>query len=90
MTIETQIKKQISQYLSLKGIFHFPVLQGLGAAKGIPDRIAVKDGIFYGIEVKSPKGKLSENQEEFKRDLTTIGKGIYIEARCLEDVMKYL
>lgn len=62
------------------------MLQGLGAAKGIPDRMAVKDGRFYGIEVKTPKGRMSPYQQEFKRRLEEAG-GVYIEARALEDVM---
>lgn len=65
------------------------MLQGLGAAKGIPDRIAVKNGIFYGIEVKTPKGRMSEFQQSFRDRLTAAG-GVYIEARSLEDVMKVL
>jgi hypothetical protein len=86
MTPETQLKSQIKDYLDLKGIFHFPILQGLGAAKGIPDRIAVKDGVVYGIEVKAPKGRMSEHQQRFRDQLIAAG-GQYIEARCLEDVM---
>ena len=88
MTPETAIKNQIKDYLDLKGIFHFPVLQGLGAAKGVPDRIAVKDGIFYGIEVKTPKGRLSEHQKAF-RDRVVAAGGVYIEARSVEDVMAH-
>lgn len=89
MTEESQIKSQIKDYLDLKGYFHFPILQGLGAAKGIPDRIAVHNGIFYGIEVKAKRGFLSEHQIKFKNDLVAAG-GVYIEARSLEDVMKFL
>lgn len=86
MTEETQIKHQIRDYLDLKGIFHFPILQGLGAAKGIPDRIAVKDGRFYAIEVKARNGRLSPYQIEFRDRLEQAG-GVYLEARSLEDVM---
>ncbi len=89
MTEETQIKHQIKDYLDLKGIFHFPILQGLGAAKGIPDRIAVKDGKFYAIEVKAPNGRLSPHQQQFREQVWHAG-GIYIEARSVEDVMKHL
>lgn len=89
MTEETGIKHQIKDYLDLKGVFHFPILQGLGAAKGIPDRIAVKDGKFYAIEVKAKNGRLSTYQKLFKDRLTWAG-GIYIEARSINDVMKYI
>ena len=59
------------------------------SVKGIPDRIAVKDGRFYGIEVKAPTGRMSPYQTEFKTRLEEAG-GVYIEARSLEDVMKHL
>lgn len=89
MTPETAIKHQIKDYLDLKGIFHFPILQGLGAAKGIPDRIAIRDGKFIAIEVKTPKGRLSDHQRQFRDQVWAAG-GIYIEARSIEDVMKHL
>jgi len=89
LTPETQLKSQIKDYLDLRGVFHFPILQGLGAAKGIPDRIAVKDGRFIAIEVKAPNGRLSTYQELFRDRLTQAG-GVYIEARSLEDVMRIL
>ena len=63
------------------------MLQGLGAAKGIPDRIAVKNGVFDGVEVKAKNGRMSPYQQEFKDRLTAAG-GVYVEARSLEDVMK--
>ena len=63
-------------------------LAKLGAAKGIPDRIAVKDGRFYGIEVKAPRGRMSEFQASFRDELVAAG-GVYIEARSLDDVMAY-
>lgn len=88
MTPETALKHQIKDYLDLKGIFHFPILQGLGAAKGIPDRIAVKDGMIYAIEVKAPKGRMSPAQFEFCAKVRRAG-GVYVEARSLEDVMTH-
>jgi len=47
---EADIKNQVKDYLSLKGYFHFHILQGLGAFKGVPDRIAVKDGEVTGYQ----------------------------------------
>lgn len=88
MTKETQLKGQVKDYLRLKGIFNFPVLQGLGAEKGVPDRIAVKDGKFIALEIKAPKGVMSEYQLNFKQRLELAG-GIYLEVRKLEDVIEY-
>ena len=87
MTEETQIKSQIKDYLRIKNIFFWYNLQGIGAYKGIPDLIAVHKGKTYGIEVKTPKGKLSTWQQAFRLNLEENG-GVYVEARCLEDIIK--
>ncbi len=36
---ETHIKGQIKDYLAALSIFNFPLVQGLGAYKGVPDRV---------------------------------------------------
>jgi len=89
MTPETAIKKEIKQYLSLHQWFQFPILQGLGAYKGICDIISIKNGIVLFIEVKSKNGKLSQNQIEFGHNIKE-NFGHYIVARCFEDVEKYI
>jgi hypothetical protein len=88
MTPETALKPQIKDYPDLKGVFHFPIMQGLGAKPGLPDRVAVKDGHFMGIEIKAPNGRLSEHQKRFRDELVAAG-GTYVEARSLEDVMAF-
>ena len=87
---ETHIKQQIRDYLKIQGFFTFPIVQGLGAAKGIPDRMAFKNDRALLIEVKTFKGKLSPEQAEFKKSIEMeSGKHIrYILARSLEDVMQ--
>lgn len=87
ITPETAIKKEIKQYLSYKGWFHFHILQGLASHKGICDIIAIKNGVTLYIEVKTPKGKLSEYQEIFKADIERSG-GIYLVARSFDDVQE--
>jgi hypothetical protein len=47
------------------------------------------EGQFIGIEVKAPKGKQSENQKEFQRQLEAVG-GRYILAYSVDDVMNFL
>ena len=88
-TPETIIKKEITVYLKIKGWFVFPILQGMGAYKGISDLIACKDGIVLFIEVKTPKGKMSEHQYRFKYNMHHAGCH-YIIARCHEDVKEYI
>lgn len=88
MTPETQIKKQIKDYLSYKGYFHFPIMQGLGAQKGIPDMFAIKNGRVWAIEVKTSKGRQSQHQIMFQFNWESSG-GKYI-AGGLDEVMKLI
>jgi hypothetical protein len=88
ITPETILKRQCVSYLNWQHIFHFPIMQGFASVKGIPDRIAIKDGKFYGLEFKAGKGKLSEYQEKFKKEVEGAG-GIYIEVREVEDLQKH-
>jgi Holliday junction resolvase len=86
---ETDIKRQVKTWLTYMGYFNFHVLQGMGAFKGIPDRIAVKNGVVYFIEVKTPKGIQSEYQIEFQKNIEKAG-GRYMLVRSLEELIKGL
>lgn len=86
---ETDIKNQVKDYLSLKGYFHFHILQGLGAYKGIPDRIAIKDGRTIYLEIKKPNGTQSPEQIDFEKNIT-YQKGEYYLIKCLEDLIKVI
>lgn len=78
MTQENYQKKAIKEYLDALGVFHFYLLQGLGAYKGAPDMIACRKGEVFAIEVKDPiKGRQSDYQKEFQRDWEAHG-GNYI------------
>ena len=65
-TPENMIKKQVKDYLNVRGWYHFPILQQLGSYPGISDIIAIKNGRVLFIEVKSAKGVLSPAQKRFK------------------------
>lgn len=86
VTPETALKSQIRQYLALKGWYVFPILQGLGATKGISDLIALKEGICLFLEVKSPKGRQSDHQVRFQRRVEDAG-GRYRVIRSLDDLI---
>ena len=64
-------------------------MQGLGAHRGIADRIAIRKGMVLFIEIKSATGKLSEDQKRFKETIQLQG-GHYIVARSCDDIEKYL
>lgn len=86
LTPETLLKQDVRRYLSITGWFCFPVLQGLGAYKGITDFIAVKNGQVIFVECKSPKGKQSPYQQEFERQIKESG-GIYLLVKDVADLM---
>ena len=98
MSTEKATQKAIIDYLGYKNVFFYR--QNSGAMKterggfyrfgvtGAPDIIAVNKGIYYGIEVKDIKGKQSDGQKDFQKNLEKAG-GVYILARSLDDVTPY-
>jgi Holliday junction resolvase len=86
---ENDVKRQVKDYLSLKGWFHFYNLAGMGAYKGIPDIIAIKGGRVLFIECKRPArgSKQSPAQVQFQDNIEAQG-GEYVLVRCLEDLIK--
>ena len=94
---EKDTQAAIIQWLEIKHIFHYR--QNTGAFQnaqgnfyrfghpGASDIICVANGRYIAIEVKTPKGKLSEVQEHFRDNLRKAG-GYYVVARQLEDVIK--
>ena len=100
-TPEGEIQSAICDYLALKGYLfsrtnNTPVYDtGRGTfrklpkytRKGWPDICLIRQGTFYGIEVKTEKGKLSPEQADLGRDIVRNG-GEYIVARGIEDIQK--
>jgi len=89
MTPETAVKKSIRDYLKLSGWFTFSIMQGLGSYRGIADIYAIKNGNGLWIEVKAGKGKQSDYQIRFEKDIKDKG-GHYILAYQVEDIEKYV
>jgi Holliday junction resolvase-like predicted endonuclease len=84
---ESEIRRQVKDYLAAKGWFCFHVLQGLGAYKGITDLIAAKNSRIVFIELKTKTGKQSDYQKQFQSDLEAAG-GEYILCRGIDDLME--
>ena len=82
---ESDIRRQVRDYLRVKGWFVFHVLQGLGAYKGIPDLIAVRDGRVIFIELKTARGRQSDYQRKFQADLEAAG-GEYVLCRGVDEL----
>jgi hypothetical protein len=94
---EHEIQRQITDYLTLKGVFWYRNNTGamkVGKSyvrfgvKGAPDLIAVVRGHYFGIEVKKPGKSISEAQAAFCADIRRAG-GTYLVATCLEDVISW-
>ena len=92
---EREIQKQIVDYLKSKNIFHWCNnvgrkhnlqfgLKGSGDIMGI-----TSGGIFFSIECKDHKGKMSLDQILFEKKIND-NSGIYILARSLDDVTDIL
>ena len=86
---EGDVKVLCREYLRILGWFIFPILQGLGAYKGITDFIAVKDGRVLFIETKSPTGTQSHDQKMFQQGIE-MQKGEYWLIDCWEDILKMI
>ncbi len=92
MTPEGVIKALIMDWLNAQPGCYVRTVQlgGIGgrynSSKGIADIIGSWHGRALAIEVKTPKGKLSTEQDEFMTCWSQRGMGIAIVARCLEDV----
>jgi VRR-NUC domain len=96
---ESDIQKQILDYLALKRIFHYRNNSGAFVdsqkhfyrfgSLGSPDIICVIAGQYVGIEVKAPKGKQSDHQKEFQKKLEAAG-GRYVLAYSLDDLLDRL
>lgn len=84
-TPEGAVLSQVRDFLRLHGWKVVRIHQSLGSEKGIPDLVAIREGHHVWIEVKAPKGRLSEDQERWLQDLENHG-GHYIVARSVEDV----
>lgn len=95
MVTEAPIQKAIIDYLTLKRYFFWR--NNTGAMKtersfvrfgtpGAPDIFLIKNGFLWGIEVKAPKGRLSEHQTSFRDRMQEAG-GTYIVAHSLDEVI---
>lgn len=90
---ESEIQKQILDYLESKDIFCWRNNVGRKhnlqfGKKGSGDITGLlKNGKRLEIEVKDEKGKQSEEQKNFQQMIKN-NKGLYILARCLGDVIK--
>jgi len=82
---ESDIRKQIQDYLRWTGWTVLYHLQGLGSYRGMSDLQALKDGRAVFIEVKRPGGKQSDVQKKFQQTVEKAGFE-YVLAKSVDDV----
>lgn len=60
--------------------------RGKNPSAGIPDLLAIKNGKYVWIEVKTPKGKLSKSQEDMHLKLEYHGCTLIV-ATSVDDIL---
>ena len=75
---ESDLKKAIKDYLDLSGIFSFPIVQSIGSYRGAPDRIIHLNGKAVYLELKLPKGKMSDHQLVFQEQCKADGISYWV------------
>jgi Holliday junction resolvase len=82
-TPEGKIQAAIIKYLKENKIWHFRY--NASVTYGMPDIIAIYNGYFVGIEVKTTTGRSTELQQRMKDSIEKAG-GYHVFATSVDDV----
>jgi len=96
---ESQISAEIRKFL--RDVMHFSVYSteqgyrkdrgGTRQTPGIPDLLCFGKGMFFFVEVKTPKGKLRESQEGFSQECAACDPPVpYLVWRDVRDAFDWL
>lgn len=85
MVKESDIRRQIKQYMEWNGWTVLYHLQGLGSFRGMSDLQCLKKGRCVFLEIKRPNGKQSEYQKKFQELVESAGFE-YVLAKSIDDV----
>ena len=86
---EKEITFAIRSLLNVYGIWHWKHFGGPMGAKGVSDILGCYKGRFLAIEVKTPGGRTSPEQERFLANVNDAG-GIAFVAHSIYDVIEKL
>lgn len=89
ITPEGLLTRNVRRLLNTLGVWHYKHHGGLGGAKGVSDIIGIYKGRFLAIELKAPRGYLSDDQKAFLAAVEAQG-GIAFMAKSVEDVIRGL
>ena len=85
-TAEAALTRAIRGLLNSLGVWHWKNHGGPMGAKGVSDILGCYMGRMLAVEIKSPNGKLSEDQQRFIDNVNAAG-GIGFVARSVDDVI---
>ena len=92
-TPEGKIKKKLDTMLKELGVWYYSPQAGPFGKAGIPDRVAVVNGIFVGIECKSSKSKKpTALQIKCMKDITNAGGKCFVvyDDETIQEVRNYI
>ena len=88
-TPEAMLTRSVKSLLRAAGIFHFKHWGGPMGYPGVADIIGCYKGRMIAIELKSPNGKATPDQERFIQNVNDAG-GIAFIAKTLDEVIEGL
>jgi hypothetical protein len=80
------VRGPIREMLQLHGWFVVINWQGQFSHKGVADLVAMRKGETWWIECKKPGGKVSDDQDTFRKEVQGHGCN-YMVAESVDDVM---
>ena len=89
LTPEAQLTRSIRYVLKMAGCFHWKQWQGLGSFPGVSDILGIWQGKLLAIEIKAPKGNISDHQQVFIDRINAEG-GLAFVARDIDTVIEKL
>ena len=87
--LEKNITKSILKELKAHGWWAVKIHGGPFQNAGLPDILALKDGLLLAIEVKRPGGKATPLQEHVLGELALHGATVRL-ATCVEDIREII
>jgi len=86
---EQQIQKKITTYLEKRGCYVVKVVSATKA--GVPDILGCYEGVFFGIEVKTPKTRNNVSKlQEYNLDKIREADGHSLVAWNVEQVEEFI
>jgi penicillin-binding protein-related factor A (putative recombinase) len=85
---ETELTRVIRRVLKTIGVYCWKQWQGpMSQPKGVSDIIGCWNGRFLAIEVKTPAGRVTDDQRKFLGRIRNHGGIAFVVARSVDDVI---